>query len=158
MVITGITEKWPCKYLWTKKNGDGTSDFRNVAKMFPNAVVPVAYCKTQQYNDQFRTTMKISEFVKLCESNDSLLLYLKDWHLVQQYPEEMIYELPIFFSEDWINEYWDHMSDIGDTQDDYRFVYIGVKGSFTPLHKDVFRSYSWSTNVSGVKKWYCYII
>lgn len=26
-------------------------------------------------------------------------------------------------------------------------------GSWTPLHADVFRSYSWSANVCGKKKW-----
>lgn len=36
---------------------------------------------------------------------------------------------------------------------DYRFVYMGAKGSWTPLHADVFRSYSWSANVCGKKKW-----
>eukprot|EP00268_Persea_americana_P061237 TRINITY_DN7714_c0_g1_i14.p1 TRINITY_DN7714_c0_g1~~TRINITY_DN7714_c0_g1_i14.p1 ORF type:complete len:350 (-),score=51.63 TRINITY_DN7714_c0_g1_i14:23-1072(-) len=37
---------------------------------------------------------------------------------------------------------------------DYRFVYMGAKGTWTPLHADVFRSYSWSANVCGKKKWH----
>ncbi|CAM0881308.1 unnamed protein product [Alopecurus aequalis] len=36
---------------------------------------------------------------------------------------------------------------------DYRFVYMGAKGTWTPLHADVFRSYSWSANVCGRKLW-----
>ncbi|KAL0019101.1 hypothetical protein WJX77_004127 [Trebouxia sp. C0004] len=36
---------------------------------------------------------------------------------------------------------------------DYRFVYLGCKGTWTPLHADVLRSYSWSTNVTGRKRW-----
>ncbi|KAG0459928.1 hypothetical protein HPP92_023056 [Vanilla planifolia] len=36
---------------------------------------------------------------------------------------------------------------------DYRFVYMGPKGTWTPLHADVFRSYSWSANVCGRKYW-----
>ena len=36
---------------------------------------------------------------------------------------------------------------------DYRFVYIGPKGSWTPFHSDVFGSYSWSANIVGKKKW-----
>ncbi|CAH0486335.1 unnamed protein product [Peronospora farinosa] len=36
---------------------------------------------------------------------------------------------------------------------DYRFVYLGPAGSWTPLHQDVFRSYSWSVNVCGRKQW-----
>ena len=29
----------------------------------------------------------------------------------------------------------------------------GVQGTWTPLHADVLRSYSWSTNVAGRKRW-----
>jgi glycosyltransferase involved in cell wall biosynthesis len=36
---------------------------------------------------------------------------------------------------------------------DYRFVYLGPSGSMTPLHADVLRSHSWSTNVTGRKRW-----
>ena len=36
---------------------------------------------------------------------------------------------------------------------DYRFVYLGPAGSFTPLHADVLRSHSWSSNISGRKRW-----
>jgi hypothetical protein len=32
---------------------------------------------------------------------------------------------------------------------DHRFVYLGPRGSFTPLHKDVLNSFSWSVNVAG---------
>jgi hypothetical protein len=37
---------------------------------------------------------------------------------------------------------------------DYRFTYMGPKGTFTPLHMDVYGSYSWSTNVVGRKRWW----
>jgi hypothetical protein len=37
--------------------------------------------------------------------------------------------------------------------DDYRFVYLGPRGSWTPLHHDVLASCSWSTNLCGVKRW-----
>lgn len=67
--------------------------------------------------------------------------------------------------------------------DDYRFAYMGPKGSWyeqfsiimtkptldffllirltfppirTPFHADVFRSYSWSANICGRKKWLLY--
>lgn len=36
---------------------------------------------------------------------------------------------------------------------DYRFVYMGPAGSWTPCHADVLRSYSWSANVCGRKRW-----
>ena len=41
----------------------------------------------------------------------------------------------------------------GDVGNDYRFLYIGPQGSWTPLHCDVFGSYSWSANIVGRKRW-----
>nr|XP_019068123.1 anti-PCD protein-like isoform X2 [Solanum lycopersicum] len=111
------------------------------------------------------------------------LLYLKDWHFVKEYPEYIAYRTPMDFSDDWLNFYLDkfHMHNDPDTYSernditcsDYRFVYMGSKGltivavisfffqtfemdvgTWTPLHADVFRSYSWSANVCGKKQWY----
>lgn len=44
-------------------------------------------------------------------------------------------------TQDWLNP-----CDGDVVDDDYRFVYIGPQGSFTPLHADVLRySYIWTT-------------
>lgn len=51
--------------------------------------------------------------------------------------------------DDWLNEYW--LQQKGD--DDYRFAYLGGHTTFTPLHADVYRSFSWSSNICGIKKW-----
>jgi hypothetical protein len=82
-------------------------------------------------------------------------LFIKDWHLAKEYKGRYVaYDTPEIFCEDWINEYWDEANG----RDDYRFVYMGPKGkeaavahndwkgTWTPLHADVFRSYSWSAN------------
>ncbi|KAJ1975519.1 hypothetical protein H4R33_006635 [Dimargaris cristalligena] len=79
--------------------------------------------------------------------------YLKDWHLVKDYPNVAAYATPALFTDDWINEFWDHRTD---SDDDYRFVYIGGHRTWTPFHTDVFRSYSWSTNICGIKLWTMY--
>ncbi|GET89765.1 hypothetical protein, conserved [Leishmania tarentolae] len=42
----------------------------------------------------------------------------------------------------------------GNGESDYRFCYIGPVGSWTPLHCDVFGTYSWSFNVCGDKHWF----
>lgn len=42
----------------------------------------------------------------------------------------------------------------GNCASDYRFAYIGPVGSWTPLHCDVFGTYSWSFNVCGDKLWF----
>lgn len=120
-----------------------------------------------------------------------------------------LYEVPIWFRDDWLNRYYDTLAaqahaapattgssreggdggaDTGNEQQsqveasvddatdsnvcsgsacnqsprqgqqrvseaDYRFVYCGPAGSWTPLHSDVLRSYSWSANVAGRKRW-----
>ncbi|KAL3281559.1 hypothetical protein HHI36_004767 [Cryptolaemus montrouzieri] len=81
-------------------------------------------------------------------SKELPLYYLKDWHLQNELKHDCFYEVPIYFSSDWLNEYLTHYN-----KDDYRFVYMGPKGSWTPFHQDVFSSYSWSTNICGKKRW-----
>ncbi|KAF7270054.1 hypothetical protein GWI33_016959 [Rhynchophorus ferrugineus] len=82
------------------------------------------------------------------KSDNSPIYYLKDWHLKLQCRNSPFYDVPIHFASDWLNEYFLQCLD-----DDYRFVYMGPKGSWTPLHIDVFSSYSWSVNVYGNKRW-----
>ncbi|XP_077220893.1 2-oxoglutarate (2OG) and Fe(II)-dependent oxygenase superfamily protein isoform X2 [Tasmannia lanceolata] len=83
---------------------------------------------------------------------------------VQEYPTYVPYTTPTFFLDDWLNLYLDshHMHSDPNLHNekaeincsDYRFVYMGAKGTWTPLHADVFRSYSWSANVCGKKQWH----
>lgn len=35
------------------------------------------------------------------------LLYLKDWHFVNEFPDYKAYILPHYFRDDWLNEYYD---------------------------------------------------
>jgi hypothetical protein len=39
------------------------------------------------------------------------------------------------------------------TNDDYRFLYLGTSGTSTAFHHDVYLSHSWSTSLCGVKRW-----
>ncbi|CEP08308.1 hypothetical protein [Parasitella parasitica] len=75
--------------------------------------------------------------------------YLKDLHLYKTFPGDEFYTVPDLFEDDWLNEYWPQQKE----QDDYRFAYFGGHTTFTPLHADVYRSYSWSSNICGIKKW-----
>lgn len=45
--------------------------------------------------------------------------------LHRDFPEHNVYTTPVFFTSDWLNEYWDTLE-----VDDYRFVYMGPKGSW----------------------------
>lgn len=51
-----------------------------------------------------------------------LLLFNRD------FPEHNVYTTPVFFTSDWLNEYWDTLE-----VDDYRFVYMGPKGSWCEI-------------------------
>jgi len=52
--------------------------------------------------------------------------------------------------DDWYNKYADSSPQ---EIDDFRFLYLGEDGSFTPLHHDVCMSHSWSTSLCGIKSW-----
>lgn len=43
----------------------------------------------------------------------------------RDFPEHSVYTTPVYFTSDWLNEYWDTLH-----VDDYRFVYMGPKGSW----------------------------
>lgn len=175
VVLTGLMDDWKACKDWVFDSGKPNLKF--FSTHFGNSKVQVADCGTREFTDQKRVEMTVSEFIdhwidaKECggasnsfqEGNDKLVLYLKDWHFVTEYPEYVAYRTPLFFCDDWLNLYLDHYrmhndSDTCQENDgiscsDYRFVYMGAKGSWTPLHADVFRSYSWSANVCGKKKW-----
>lgn len=43
----------------------------------------------------------------------------------RDFPVEDVFTLPVYFSSDWLNEFWDALD-----VDDYRFVYAGPAGSW----------------------------
>lgn len=93
--------------------------------------------------------MKRWEFFEKVESteSESSSIYLKDVHLERDCGESF-YRVPSCFEPDWMNHYQKTVR-----QDDFRFVYWGGKGSWTPLHTDVLATHSWSANLHGKKLW-----
>ncbi|KAH9776292.1 JmjC domain-containing protein [Citrus sinensis] len=175
VVLTGLMDDWRACKDWVTENGQPNLLF--FSTHFGKSKVQVADCGIREFTDQKRVEMSVSEFVKnwlensimensnasTNEANDKSVLYLKDWHFAKEYPEYVAYRTPLIFCDDWLNMYLDHFRLHKDPESyqkdndiccsDYRFVYMGAKGSWTPLHADVFRSYSWSANVCGKKKW-----
>ncbi|XP_076236370.1 jumonji domain containing 4 isoform X2 [Calliopsis andreniformis] len=122
-----------------------------------NCMVPVADCNKKYYNSQSKGDMEMRhylnywmDYIKNNYLDGMPLLYLKDWHCPKLFPNAPIYDVPQFFASDWLNEYYIANPDFND---DYRFVYMGPRGTWTPLHMDVFGSYSWSANIVGRKRW-----
>ncbi|XP_063273500.1 2-oxoglutarate and iron-dependent oxygenase JMJD4 [Prinia subflava] len=151
-----FTEEWSSRRTWVTR--DGKPNFEHLLREFGEAVVPVAKCDVKEYNSNPKEQLPFKEFVEYWREyigngyrSSRGCLYLKDWHLSRAFPEQDVYTTPVYFSSDWLNEYWDAVA-----VDDFRFVYMGPKGSWTPFHADVFRSYSWSANVCGRKRWLLY--
>ncbi|KAK4257042.1 hypothetical protein QN277_006686 [Acacia crassicarpa] len=175
VVLTGLMDDWRACKDWVTVNGQPNLQF--FSSHFGSSKVQVADCGTREFTDQKREEMRVSDFISRwlegspvqpnTENHDSnghgSVLYLKDWHFVKEYPEYLAYITPVFFRDDWLNFYLDYYKMHTDPDSyqqnseiccsDYRFVYMGAKGSWTPLHADVFRSYSWSANVCGKKRW-----
>uniref|UniRef100_A0A5B7B2H0 Putative jmjC domain-containing protein 4 isoform X2 n=1 Tax=Davidia involucrata TaxID=16924 RepID=A0A5B7B2H0_DAVIN len=176
VVLTGLMDGWRACRDWV--SDDGHPNLLFFSTHFGNSRVQVADCGTREFTDQKRIEMSVSEFIDHWLDNSSKecnnasahkcdgkpLLYLKDWHFVKEYPQYLAYTTPLIFYDDWLNLYLDKYSMHMDPDtyqeknelscSDYRFVYMGGKGTWTPLHADVFRSYSWSANACGKKQWY----
>ncbi|KAF9158726.1 JmjC domain-containing protein 4 [Mortierella sp. AD011] len=156
-VIIGpdLTKHWRARLQWVSHD-TGKPNFDHLREQLcHNPVeVPVADCQCKDFTDQKRSTMDLKAFLDEWEAdsmaNTPSRTYLKDFHFVRTFPRYDAYETPDIFRDDWMNEFWTRRMDM---DDDYRFVYCGGDGTFTPFHADVYRSYSWSANICGIKKW-----
>ena len=174
----GTDKNWKIYDKWIKQE-EKCVDYKFLENKYGDKVVNVAYCGDKSYSDQKRESMKLKNYLKYLQNdinkNDddenyqqlekwlnnmkqyklssfdplwtNSILYCKDWHIVRELKEEY-YKTPSFFADDWLNYYWDKRND-----NDYKFCYFGPKYSWTPLHHDVYLSYSWSTNIIGKKLW-----
>lgn len=157
VLITDISQNWDCVKNWLMVN-EKSINFKYLRDHLKDRPVPVANCSKQQFNAHEKSEISLHKYLdwweKYIASNHSLnsedLLYLKDWHLQQEEGEggAGFYDVPKYFESDWLNEYL-----IETKKQDYRFVYMGPKGSWTPFHSDVYSSFSWSTNIVGKKRW-----
>ncbi|EGI70634.1 PREDICTED: jmjC domain-containing protein 4 [Acromyrmex echinatior] len=147
-------KNWPCRHEWVL---NGAPNFEMLRKLFGHSIVPVADCNRKFYNSQFKNNMPMKSYLEYwadykrsCYDKSMPLLYLKDWHCVRSFSNVPMYEVPQYFVSDWLNEYYIAHPELND---DYMFVYMGPKETWTPLHADVFTSYSWSANIVGKKRW-----
>ncbi|XP_041875930.1 2-oxoglutarate and iron-dependent oxygenase JMJD4 isoform X2 [Corvus kubaryi] len=125
-----FTEDWSSRRTWVTCHGK--PNFEHLLREFGEAVVPVANCDLKEYNSNPKEQLPFKEFVEYWREyigsgyrSSRGCLYLKDWHLSRAFPELDVYSTPVYFSSDWLNEYWDAVA-----VDDYRFVYMGPKGSW----------------------------
>ncbi|KAJ1733009.1 hypothetical protein LPJ61_001772 [Coemansia biformis] len=143
-----FTDDWPARRLWV---ADGRPDFVRLASLYGGAQVPVTHCGAVDTPDQQCGEMEFGKFVDQWRRDPRSGLYCKDWHFALDREAPQVYSPPSPMSNDWINVFHDHGGLEG--RDDYRFCYMGGGSTWTPFHEDVFRSYSWSTNICGEKYW-----
>lgn len=154
VIIQGLADGWPATTLWVQN--DGTPDMKYLAKTFGSDIAPVHEQKQSGFGPSrpISRKMSVSDYANWWftrdqkqhdNDNDVPLLYLKDWKFVAAHPAYHAYDWPVYFRDDWLNQAMCHA---------YKFVYLGPKGTSTILHADVLRSFSWSTNVCGRKRWY----
>ncbi|KAH8295870.1 hypothetical protein KR018_005300 [Drosophila ironensis] len=176
VIITDVSQDWECTKNWTLPFTDNNCNvnctpnspseainFDYLKQKIDNCSVPVADCNATYFNSHSKLELRFHDYLDLWSGKGSLEvnsntasdaskgkenLYLKDWHLAAQMPDYRFYKVPQYFASDWLNEQL-----VEQQKDDYRFVYMGPKGSWTSYHADVFGSFSWSTNIVGHKKW-----
>ena len=133
------------------------SNLRDNLEFCTDTVCDVEVCldprDTTNMNEGYskeRISMSFEKFffqtIDDCKDN----MYLKDWHIDKAKDLQFEYSVPEAFRDDWLNWYWRSCRG-GD--DDYSFLYMGGKCTFTALHHDVCCSNSWSFNLFGRKKW-----
>lgn len=155
VIIQGLPETWGSKVKWTKmKNGGEEPNLDYLREHFGDDIAPV-HVQHQQGFTTVRPEKReesVSEYASWWHNHeenneaDVPLHYLKDWKFVAAHPAYNAYECPEYFQDDWLNG-----RAMGNA---YKFVYLGPAGTCTRLHADVMRSFSWSTNVCGQKRWY----
>lgn len=164
-LISNLTTDWKANE-WC----DGSRiQFELLMSTFGDLTVPVANCDVKEFNANPKSDWLLRDYILnwqhhtavpiKCETSSDISpengsqnsnLYLKDWHFTRDVTNYSAYTTPLIFTSDWLNEFYSQKTDI---KEDYKFVYMGARGSWTPLHYDVFRSYSWSSNVVGTKMW-----
>ena len=128
-------QDWPCVKNWTDKRGEPNLEALQEAAGGESCVVPVYDCDQRYFNSQGCSDMAMKDYLSYWRGNrEGRCLYLKDWHFFKIAGNDLAgqhYQVPNHFKEDWLNEFL--VSKEGES--DYRFVYVGPEGTWTPFHR-----------------------
>jgi hypothetical protein len=154
VIVKGATKGWRASKEWvvTDESGRRMPNFSLLKQLFGDDEVCAARCAEKHFSDQKREEMRMRDFLDCWQAGRRRdeLLYVKDWHFARLHRDYNAYECPEIFSEDWLNRWYDARDDA----DDYRFCYMGREGTWTPLHRDVLRSYRWVTMMMTPKVYF----
>lgn len=126
-IIKNVANNWDSYKTWTVNNN---VSFDFLLSKYGDLNVTIYNCGEKHYNSQKTEDCMFKDYLNYWveyknDCNSKLpLLYLKDWHL-RNCVADKFYEVPKYFLSDWLNEYL-----CENNQDDYRFVYMGPKGTW----------------------------
>ncbi|KAK4048772.1 hypothetical protein OIV83_004538 [Microbotryomycetes sp. JL201] len=166
-LAAAFVHHWPAYDTWLTSNKHEI-DYDNLTRLLGDVTVsPVTQQPgTSDCNDR---EINFGDLLDQWRNGLAQNVYLKDWHLPlmlskrttisqegirlkgEQVVQDLLYKVPNIVRDDWMNEYYGQ-----ETEDDFRFVYAGGGDTVTLLHRDVYASYSVSTNIFGRKRWYMF--
>lgn len=158
-------QEWACPPSHETAAGSSRQiSWQRLSGVYGDQEVSVADCsKVDSFGNLECSAALFKDVIAQWQKGEGQPLYVKDWHLARSVESHAVpstafntgftpfYTTPQIFADDWMNAYYTAY-----TSDDFRFVYVGAAGTFTPLHRDVYCSYSWSTNVCGRKRWWLF--
>ncbi|KAL7422608.1 hypothetical protein Q5752_003256 [Cryptotrichosporon argae] len=179
LLARSSTSHWLARADWALPSSPPTAgpSRPNLAALrrYAHHVVPVADTRAREFSEFARAERPLGEVLDAWETGRGEGLYVKDWHLVAEIEQEggcagEVYEPPNCLRDDWLNPPFRvppaSTASAPTTPTtapaqraslaDFRFTYLGPAGTFTPLHRDVYASYSWSANVVGRKVWWLF--
>ncbi|KAM0748354.1 Clavaminate synthase-like protein, partial [Meredithblackwellia eburnea MCA 4105] len=145
------TSTWACFRTWFKTGSDGRTvlNFQHLDWLYGHEPVIVVDCSSWDYReDTFGSVLNSWKHGK------DQQCYVKDWHLPlrihaqSRSVKDELYDVSELWLDDYMNSFY-----CAETSDDFRFLYLGGSKTFTPVHRDVYWSYSISTNILGTKRW-----
>ncbi|MES1909750.1 MAG: hypothetical protein MHM6MM_002445 [Cercozoa sp. M6MM] len=179
VLLENATAGWKCMQCWTtdSQSGGRKVNVQYLSREYGTAKATLSNCSFQEWETtsvqegvtvakflqsldateveadvsrHFSVQEAVQEVYGAFQQHRSRAYYLRDLTLFRQCKSAMReFDLPAVFADDWFNAHCDREM----LAEDYRFVYLGAKDSYTPMHHDVMRSHSWSSNVFGTKLW-----
>lgn len=140
VILEGLVDEWKAKKMWN------LSFFK---ENYGQKIIPVTQCdKTNQIVE-----MRLLDYIKVLESKkiENKELYLRNWSFTKENPELLeYYHVPDHFNQNWLS----YLSEEFLTPP--RWILLGPKNTYTPLHQDVFMTHSWNALLIGKKQWFLF--
>ncbi|WP_208757691.1 cupin-like domain-containing protein [Priestia megaterium] len=143
VILSGNIKSWSAMDKWTPAY---------LQEKYGSAAVTIHHC-TPGDRDIYETTLGeyIDYYLSQTDENAEEDPWYCDWSFVKNCPELLkYYENPVYFKENWTRFIPKLRTN------DLRWVFIGPKNTWTPLHCDFANTSAWNALLAGEKKWVFY--